>query len=203
MMRHIAQSDLDIPSIIRSLEAGGVLVYPTETCYGIGCDATNEAAVKRVFDIKERQREKSVLIVFPHQHMAMEYVAWNPKLTELSDKYWPGPLTVVAQVKQGRTLPIGVVAPNGTIAFRISSHPLVELLTEQLGKPLVSTSANIASMESPYDIDSVVAMFDDKPNQPDMLIDAGSLPHHAPSTVISLDETGRYTVLRQGELIVE
>ncbi|PIT86315.1 MAG: L-threonylcarbamoyladenylate synthase type 1 TsaC, partial [Candidatus Magasanikbacteria bacterium CG10_big_fil_rev_8_21_14_0_10_43_6] len=70
--------------------------------------------------------------------------------------YWPGPLTVVARLRSGMTLPQGVCALDRTIAFRISSYPLVESLLYGLQKPLVSTSANIASMESPYDVASVL-----------------------------------------------
>ncbi|PIT86314.1 MAG: hypothetical protein COU33_03880, partial [Candidatus Magasanikbacteria bacterium CG10_big_fil_rev_8_21_14_0_10_43_6] len=73
-MKVIPEQDIDIPSIVSSLDKGAVIVYPTETCYGLGCDATDAAAVKKIFDIKQRQQEKSVLVLFPDHHMAMKYV---------------------------------------------------------------------------------------------------------------------------------
>lgn len=202
-MEHIAQSDVSLDMIATRLRAGEVLVYPTETCYGLGCDATREDAVQRIFAIKKRQQEKSLLVIFPDQSMAMQYIAWNPTISQLAEKYWPGPLTVVAPLRHGISLPHGVVASDRTIAFRISSHPFVQALASALQAPLVSTSANIASMKSPYDIGAVVAMFEGQSEQPDIVIDAGSLPHHAPSTIVAIQESGACVVLRQGEVRID
>lgn len=200
-MKRIVQTDIDILVIADALEEGQTLVYPTETCYGLGCDATNQVAVDKIFAIKQRQQDKSVLIVMPDREMAEEYVVWNDEIERLADRYWPGPLTVVADAQSGTDLAYGVLADDGTVAFRVSSHPLVYELAASLGRPIVSTSANIAAMDSPYDIDSVIAMFDGKTDQPDMVIDAGPLPEQSPSTIVRVKD-GTIEVLRQGDIII-
>jgi L-threonylcarbamoyladenylate synthase len=201
-MNIFEEKNISVSNIVQALQEGKTLVYPTETCYGLGCDATNADALSRVFAIKNRQKNKPVLVIFPDRHMAMQYVVWDKTLDHIADTYWPGPLTVIAKARAEVSLPLGVVAENGTLAFRISSHHLVEKITRELGKPLVSTSANIASLESPYDIAAIKNMFDKKQDKPDIVIDAGDLPHHAPSTVVAIDDVGGVTVLRQGEVVI-
>lgn len=187
--------------ILTLLNSNQTLVYPTETCYGLGCDALNQVAVDMIFDIKHRQREKTVLVLMADVAMAKQYVQWSPMLDDIANKYWPGALTVVAPARVDVELPSGVLHDNGTIAFRITAHPFSHELVSAFGRPIVSTSANIASMESPYDIASVVAMFKDQAVQPDLIIDAGDLPHRSPSTIVALEE-GRVVVVRQGEVII-
>ncbi len=201
-MNIVLQQSISIPDIVSDLKSGKAIVYPTETCYGLGCDATNQLAVDKIFSIKKRQNEKSVLVVAPSISMIIEYIDWTPALQKIADNYWPGALTVVTKAKNNCTLAKGVIANDGTVAFRISSHPFVTTLSEALEKPLVSTSANITSQESPYDIESVLKMFENSSPQPDIIIDAGILPHKNPSTIIRLDND-KITVLRQGEIIIQ
>jgi len=73
-MRIFDQKNCDIPSLVEELKEGKVMAYPTETCYGLGCDATNQAAVSKIFDIKKRQKKKTVLIIVSSIQMAMEYI---------------------------------------------------------------------------------------------------------------------------------
>ena len=201
-MKIIKQSEADLESIIIDLKQGKTIVYPTETCYGLGSDATNQSGVEKVFEIKQRQRDKSVLILLPDMSMVGQYVDWTPKLEELSQKYWPGPLTVVAPAKDNLNLADGVVAVDGTVAFRVTDHPFAASLCDALSGPLVSTSANIAAQDSPYDIERVMSMFEGTKVQPDIIIDAGVLPDHAPSTVVRL-RGDAMQVLRQGEIIID
>lgn len=201
-MNIIKQQNLNISEIISALKAGEVLVYPTETVYGLGCDATNSEAVNKIFAIKKRQQEKSVLVIAADLSMMMDYIEWSPKLQELSDKYWPGPLTIVAPIKFQNNLAPGVIAPDNTIAFRVTDHPLAHNLSDQLGKPIVSTSANITAMSNPYEIEEVIKMFDEESDQPDIIIDGGELSHRSPSTIIKL-VGNEVVVLRQGELIIK
>lgn len=197
----IPQENLNTDTIVSALKAGKTIVYPTETCYGLGCDATNTEAVEKIFAIKQRQEGKSVLVIVSDIEMVKRYVLWTPKLQELADKFWPGPLTVVADLINGHELAPGVIR-DGSIAFRVTDHPLVQELCKKLDGPIVSTSANISAQESPYDIESVLTMFEGKTCQPDIIIDGGELPHRSPSTIVKI--TGEYVeVLRQGELIVE
>jgi len=198
-MEIIAEKNVAVPLLATLLRQGKTLAYPTETCYGLGCDATNTAAVGRVFEIKKRQKDKPVLVIFSSVEMAMAYVPWSPLLEKIADRYWPGPLTVVVPMAEHALLAPGVVGRDHTIAFRISGYDFVRDVVEELKAPLVSTSANIASLESPYDIEGVISMFSREAEQPDIIIDAGPLPHHNPSTIVRIDE-GKIQVLRQGEV---
>lgn len=201
-MQIIKQENLNIDEVVQALKDGKTIVYPTETCYGLGCDATNQMAVDRVFRIKRRQKDKTVLVVVPDESMSMEYIEWNETIEKLARRYWPGPLTIVAYAKPNINLANGVIAANGTAAFRVVDHPIASRLSARLGKPLVSTSANISSQQSPYSFEKVMEMFQWQEYQPDVLIDAGKLLAKSVSTVVRVKK-GNIQVLRQGELIVE
>lgn len=198
-MQIIKQEDLNIIELVEELKSGKTLVYPTETVYGLGCDATNQSAVDQIFAIKKRQSDKSMLIIASDPSMMMEYIDWTPKLQEIYDKYWPGPLTVVVPAKIDCNLAKGVLAIDGTIAFRISGYSLAYELSHQLGRPIVSTSANLAQEKSPYDIEDVLAMFENEEIQPDIIIDSDKLPERSSSTIIKI-QGDEIIILRQGEI---
>jgi L-threonylcarbamoyladenylate synthase len=200
-MTIIPLKDAKPKEIVEALKEGQTIVYPTETCYGLGCEATNQASVDQIFSIKQRQTDKPLLVVMPSIEMARDYVIWTETIDTLATTYWPGPMTVVATAKPGTGLAKGVIADDGTVAFRITDYPVAVELSTALGVPLVSTSANISAQESPYDIASVHAMFQHATPQPDIIIDAGVLPHAAPSTIVKVIDTS-IEILRQGERIV-
>lgn len=202
-MNIIEQKNILVEDIITALRNGKTIVYPTETCYGLGCDAMNYQAVAKVFAIKKRPMEKSVLVLMADTDMAKSYVVWNDTIDKLARKYWPGPLTIVAPAcEREEVLPPGVMGPDGLIAFRISSHPLTAELCKQLGQPLVSTSANIVGEENLYDSADVIKKFENETDQPDMVIDAGRLAERKPTTVVRV-RAGGVEVMRQGDLVIK
>ncbi len=194
-------ADIQISEMVTQLRAGETMVYPTETCYGLGCDATNSTAVERLFAIKKRQKNKPMLVVFPDVAMAMRYIQWSPQLEKLASRFWPGPLTIVTSLQSDTNISSLLVGEDGTLAFRVSSHPFVQEVTQALGTPIVSTSANIAGEDDPYDVRDVIARFFQEEIQPDMIVDAGVLRFAAPSTIVKMDH-GKLQVLRQGEVHV-
>lgn len=200
-MQLISQENLRVEDIVAALKEGQTFVYPTETCYGLGCDATNGDAVKKVFAIKQRQEGKSPLVVMSDIEMVKRYVAWTPKLEELANKYWPGPLTIVAPLLETHGLSLDVIRDN-TIAFRVSGHPVVSDICARLNRPIVSTSANLAAHNSPYDIAAVLEMFATQSHRPDIIIDGGELPYRSPSTIVKVVNE-QVEVLRQGEIVVQ
>lgn len=200
-MKIIPASSVVFDTLCESLHAGSVIVYPTETCYGIGCDATNNQAVDRVFAIKQRPIEKSVLLVVDDVSRMVPYIMVTPLLAKLAKTYWPGPLTVVVPLMHQGNLAQGVIRHDGTIAFRVSSHPFVHNLCSMLQTPLVSTSANISSLPNPYTVHDVVSMFSSESEQPDSIIDGGTLSQTPPSTIVELlNDTVQ--VLRQGSIVI-
>lgn len=202
-MKIVKVDKVVVDYIGQALGEGDTLIYPTETCYGLGCDATNYDAVHKVFAIKKRPMEKSVLVLMSDIAMAKSYVVWNDTIDKLARKYWPGSLTIVAPAcEREEVLPPGVMGPDGLIAFRISSHPLAAELCKQLGQPLVSTSANIAGQENLYDSADVIKKFENETDQPDMVIDAGRLAERKPTTVVRV-RAGGVEVMRQGDLVIK
>lgn len=137
----------DIRNAFEVLKQGGIILYPTDTIWGIGCDATNEDAVKRVYVIKKRQDEKSMLVLLDDASKLSQYVAevpemaWN--LIEVSEK----PLTVI--YPGAINLPQNLIAEDGSIGIRIAADEFCRKLIGLLGKPLVSTSANVNGMPWP------------------------------------------------------
>jgi len=199
-MNILPQENLNIASLSHALLEGQTLVYPTETCYGLGCDATNQEAVDQIFYIKQRRKDKPVLVIAHDLSVMLDHIIESPVLFELAEKYWPGPLTVVVRARPDSPLAKGVIAEDGTVAFRITEHPIAAALCEALDGPIVSTSANIAAQASPYDIADVLDMFQGESLQPDSIIDAGILPDRSPSTVVRINMDGTIDVLREGNI---
>ncbi|MBN2273669.1 MAG: threonylcarbamoyl-AMP synthase [Bacteroidales bacterium] len=147
----------DIRVALQVLRKGGVILYPTDTIWGIGCDATNVAAVKRIYEIKQRNDTRNMLVLLDTTALLDRYIrevppmAWD--LAELTDK----PLTII--YPGAKNLAENLVADDGTIGIRIVQDDFCRELISQLRKPLVSTSANISGKpwpESFRNIDPVI-----------------------------------------------
>lgn len=196
------------------LKKGQVLIFPTETSYGLGCDATNTKAVARVFKIKERDPQKALLVVVPNVEMAKKYLGWNHLMDKLAGKYWPGPLTVVAsyigtilktglgKIPSEYFLAPGVITAEENLAVRVSAHPVLKMLSEKLGRPLVATSANVSTAGNLYDSQEIIKIFAERAEKPDAILDFGELPP-TPSTTVVRATRGVIQVLRQGDVKVE
>ncbi len=182
----------NLAEVVEALQSGQTAVFPTETSYGLGCDAANQGAVDKIFKIKERKSDKPLLVVVPSIEMARKYLVWNDLLEDLANKYWPGPLTVVGEYNEEENLAAGVVATDNTIAVRVTNFPLTKFLSEKSGRPLVATSANLADAGDVYDSKKITI-------KPDILIDGGELPHNPPTTIVSV-VNDNLQILRQGQI---
>ncbi len=191
--------ECNLSEIVVELLSGKTLIFPTETSYGLGCDATNQEAVDAIFKIKARDESKSLLVVVPTIEMAKKYLVWNNVLEELAKKYWPGPLTIVGNYKLDSGLAQGVVAKNNTVAVRVTTHPIVKFLTESLAKPIVATSGNVSGAGDIYSAKDAEAMFFERASQPDIILDFGQLPKNLPTTIVDVTQD-KIKILRQGEL---
>ena len=136
------------------LKRGGVVAYPTETIYGLGVDAFNEIAIKRLLEIKGRPVAKPVSVLVEDTEMLRRVVARIPATAKsLMEKFWPGPVTMIFPASEA--VPPILTAHTGTVGVRISPHPFVEQLFRFFNAPLTSTSANISggsSLVEPEDI---------------------------------------------------
>lgn len=187
-----------INKAIITLQKGGVIVFPTETLYGLGCDATNTRAIKRVNAIKGREDKKTPPLIVADLKMAERYADIPPLLKQIARRYWPGPLTLVVPAKPGSGLSSHVIR-NGEIALRVTSNEVARTLSKKQNTPLVATSANKAGELGCSSVRCVKQSFKTQQLQPDTIIDAKALPKRKPSTIIKEHE-GKIQVLRQGSI---
>lgn len=187
-----------IKEAIHVLEKGGVVVYPTETCYGIGVDATNQEAVDRLFQYKGRREGKPLSIAVHNREQAETYAEVNDIADNLYNTYLPGPITVVSKYLGG--LAKGVASEFGTIGIRIPNYQLILDIAKKFGKPITATSANVSYKPRPYSVRSFVKGLSKKQKELiDLVLDAGDLPKNPSSTVV--DTTmNNLNVMREGEL---
>lgn len=142
----------DLQQAVRVLRAGGVIVYPTDTVWGIGCDATNEEAVRKVYALKHREDSKSMLVLLDGAGKLQGYVehipdaAWDLLECTAHDRdsqgLQPRPMTII--YPGAKNIAPNLIAEDGSIGIRITQEPFSKALCEQLHRPVVSTSANIS-----------------------------------------------------------
>ena len=126
---------------VMALRAGGIVAYPTESVYGIGCDPWDRAGVVRVFAVKRRPLRKRCILIAAHPRQLDSLVDVDaPRFSTFASRYWPGPVTLVAPALDGA--PEWLVDADGTLATRVTSHPVARGLCARFRGPLISTSAN-------------------------------------------------------------
>lgn len=193
--------DLLVEHASSVLLKGGLVLYPTETVYGAGVDATNQTAVNKLLQFKSRREGKPLSIAVTNPAMAEQFVEVNDQARQLYQQFLPGPMTIVSQAKANQQLARGVTSEFQTLGIRISSHPFVAQLVSKLNKPITATSANASGKRRPYSVTQVLDHLSEKQkNLIDLIIDAGTLPTNPPSTVI--DTTlSTPVIFRQGSLL--
>jgi L-threonylcarbamoyladenylate synthase len=143
----------DLKKALEVVRQGGVILYPTDTVWGLGCDATNPGAVKRIFEIKQREDAKSMLVLIENQNMLNSYVREVPEvawqLIEVADK----PMTIV--YPGAKNLAHNLLAPDGSVGIRVTSEIFTEQLIQRFRKPIVSTSANLSGKPTPQNFDEI------------------------------------------------
>ena len=184
----------EIKKALEVLRSGGIILYPTDTIWGIGCDPTNEEAVKRVYEIKQREDSKSMLVLLDNPNKLNSYVeevpeiAWD--LIEFTDK----PMTII--YPGAKNLAKNLIAPDGTIGIRITEEDFSNNLIFRFRKPIVSTSANISGEPSPQHFNDIS---EDLKNAVDYVVDwrQQETENPAPSSIIKLGLGGEIEILRK------
>lgn len=172
-----------IAQTIQTLDAGGLVLFPTETTYGAGVDATNQKAVNTLLAYKSRREGKPLSILVANKKMADTYVEINEQAEKIYTQFLPGPVTIVSKSKN--VVADGVASEFGTLGIRIPDYPLLLKLSEQYQKPITATSANASGKRRPYSIDDILSGLSEKQKALiDLVLDAGELPKNDPSTVI-------------------
>lgn len=175
------------------VSSGGLIVYPTDTVYGLGADPFNEAAVERVFEAKRREaKPMPVLVSSVEAARRIAYV--SAEAEALIEAFWPGPLTIVLPSRG--LLPSRVSAGLSSIGVRMPSHGVALRLIEACGGLLVGTSANISGRQPPRTVEEALAQLGDAV---DLALDAGPATYGRPSTVVELTDGG-LKLIREGAL---
>ena len=179
------------------LKSSGVIVYPTETLYGIAAPALDERAVDRVFEIKGRPKDMPIPLLVKDIDMLAEVAEVNNRATVLAENFWPGALTLVLNEKGN--LPKVITAGTGKVAVRISGHDFVKSLFNYFNQPITSTSANVSGGENLIDIEDIQREFSERV---DLIIDSGNIPPSKGSTVLDLT-VNPPEILRPGDIKAE
>ncbi len=180
---------------IAALRAGQLVVFPTETFYGLGADALSPAALARLFAVKGRDKDRPVGLIAADTTMAFS-VAHEvlPSARRLADAFWPGPLTMVLPHPREGYAP-ELAGPEG-VAIRVSANPVARALAAGLGHPITATSANLSGQKPASTLDEARASFGDKVK---VYLEGGTLTATRPSTVVAVNED-EWQVLRPGAI---
>ncbi|MDE1966223.1 MAG: threonylcarbamoyl-AMP synthase [Patescibacteria group bacterium] len=181
----------------RTLRAGGIVLYPTDTVYGLAADVTNADAIARLYELKGREQGKPVLILVEDIASMGKYAVMNETANRLAVRFLPGALTLVLPAKD--TLPKGFAADDGTVGIRVPNDPFCLALAREFGGPFTSTSANVAGEETRVSVDGILAQFGERAKGITLAIDAGKRGSGKPSTVVSC-VSDVPVVLREGAL---
>lgn len=135
------------------LKSGGLILYPTDTIWGIGCDATNSEAVEKIFQLKGRAEDKSLIILLDNDNKLQSYVKEVPEIAYDLIEFTEHPLTII--YSGAKNLAPNAIAKDGSIGIRIVKHEFCERLIQRFRKPIISTSANISGKPSPTKFDDI------------------------------------------------
>jgi len=185
--------DEEIKKIVDVLRKGGVILYPTDTIWGLGCDATNSAAADKIFKAKGRVQEKALIILVSSIDMLRGYVEEVPEISIDLVKGFSGPLTVI--YPNAKNLPKNVMASDKSIAARIPDDEFCQKLLKAFGKPITSTSANISGDPSPLTFSKVS---EEVVKSVDYVVETNRkrINKPRPSTIVSVDRFGDLKILR-------
>ncbi len=198
-LKRPADADAAAPEVRAHLERHGLLGYPTETVYGLGC-AAESVSLGKLAALKGRQTGKPFLLLVSSRAMAEQAgLVFTPAAHALAEAFWPGPLTLVLSGGEGK-LPDGLRGPERGIAVRHTSHKAVAHLIALLEQPLTSTSANIPGQPPAPGAEQLLTLFQRAYDSGELLVlDGGTLGNVPPSTIV--DCTGRQAALiREGAL---
>lgn len=186
----------DLREALRVLKEGGVILYPTDTVWGIGCDATNEAAVQRIFEIKHRADSKSMLVLLDGAGKLQGYVERVPEAAWMLLEATEGgkPMTII--YPNAKNLAHNLLAEDGSVGIRITREPFSKALCEQLHRPIVSTSANISGEPAAKVFDEIAQEIRDAVDYVCMYRRNDKTPHQ-PSSIVKIDEAEHITIIRQ------
>ncbi|MDB5137988.1 MAG: threonylcarbamoyl-AMP synthase [Mucilaginibacter sp.] len=184
----------EVAKALNIVQEGGIILYPTDTIWGIGCDATNTEAIKKIYQLKQRDETKSMIILLDSDNKLESYIKDVPAIAYDLIEFAENPLTLI--MPGAKNVSPALIAADGSLGVRIVKHPFCEQLIQRLRKPLVSTSANISGKASPQHFGQIDQEIID---MVDYVVD---LEQHdreikKPSTIMRLQPDGRFEFIRR------
>jgi L-threonylcarbamoyladenylate synthase len=184
----------EVQKALKVLKEGGIILYPTDTIWGIGCDATNTEAVKKIYQLKQRDEAKSMIILLDTENKLESYISEVPAIAYDLIEYAENPLTLV--MPGAKNVSPALISADGSIGIRVAKHDFCRQLIERLRRPLVSTSANISGRPSPQYFGQVEQEIIDGVDYVVDLEQHDTQPKK-PSTIMLLRPDGRFEFLRR------
>ena len=189
---------LNISRAAACLRSGGLVVFPTETVYGLGGDATDWQAAEKIYAAKGRPADNPLIIHIAEPYDAERYAVTSELYYRLAEAFMPGPLTVVMEARA--TVPSTVTAGLTTVAVRCPAHPIAHALIKATGRPIAAPSANLSGSPSPT---SAAHVLEDMDGRVDMILDGGESAIGLESTIVKPEPDGSLTLLRPGAITPE
>lgn len=198
-MAILNSSNESIKYAVNSLKAGNVGIFPTDTVYGIGCDALNPKALKKLYEAKHRNLNNPINILVPNIKVANKFVSSiNPIEKQLIKNFWPGPLTII--FKKSSIVPDILNSNLDTIGIRMPQNKVCLDLLYKFGSAIATSSANISKMDPYICINN--ELINDFKNNTDFIIDDGKITSGIPSTIVEVLEYNSIKILRNGSISV-
>lgn len=184
----------EVEKVVEVLKAGGLILYPTDTIWGIGCDATNEEAVQKVLALKGRSASKSLIVLLDNENKLASYVREIPDVAYDLIDYAEHPLTIV--YSNAKNLAPSVINEDGSVGIRIAKHTFCQQLIQRFRLPIVSTSANISGQASPKNFTEVSQEIIEGVDYV-VNLEQELLEEKTPSTIMKLSPDGLFTFIRR------
>lgn len=184
----------EVEKALKAIQDGGIILYPTDTIWGIGCDATNTEAIKKIFKLKQRDEAKSMIILLDTENKLESYVQEVPAIAYDLIEYAENPLTLV--MPGAKNISPSLIAADGSVGIRVSNHQFCQQLIQRLRKPIVSTSANISGSPSPQNFSEIAQEIIDGVDYV-VDLDQHDLSKKKPSTIMRIEPDGRFEFIRR------
>ena len=184
----------EVNKALEILKNGGIMLYPTDTIWGIGCDATNSVAVEKIIKIKKRAANKSFIVLLDTDNKLQSYINEVPEIAYDLIEYAEKPLTII--YSGAKNLAENVINANGSVGIRIVKHDFCSQLIQRFRKPIISTSANVRGDVSPKNFQSI------NPELLDLVdyvvnLEQDIIEPKSPSTIMKLEADGKFEFIRK------
>jgi L-threonylcarbamoyladenylate synthase len=184
----------ELEKALSTLKTGGIILYPTDTIWGIGCDATNEEAVKKVMALKGRSASKSLIVLLDNENKLASYVREIPDVAYDLIEFAENPLTIV--YSNAKNLAPSVINEDGSVGIRVVKHNFCQQLIQRFRLPIVSTSANISGEPAPKNFSEVAQEIIDGVDYV-VNLEHDAQEEKTPSTIMKLSPDGLFTFIRR------